>query len=384
MKKYHLLAPGPTPIPPEVLQAIARPILHHRTPEFEALFGRVRAGLAEIIETRSEVIVLAASGTGALEAAVVNLLLARGRGAGRPLRQVRRAVGGHRPGLRTHRSHGRRAVRRDGGARAGRGGAGGPSRGARALRDAERDVDRRARGCRGLRGPHAGDRHAVRRGHRLVARGRAVPDGRLGHRRRGRGLAEGAHVPAGPRVRGAERPSLARGRAGPMPPLLLGSSHRAALASEEPGAVHARCVAPRGARRRPGAAPSRGSRRGLPAPRPARARGAGGGRGARARALRPGDAEPGGDGHRLAGGDRRRGGRPGVRLGRQHHHRGRAGRDEGEAVPARPSRLGRRVRPDGRPRRARAGPRCGSGCRWSWARRWRPPSGSSSRKAEPR
>ena len=73
MKKYHLLAPGPTPIPPEVLQAIARPILHHRTPEFEALFGRVRSGLAEIIETRSEVIVLAASGTGALEAAVVNL-----------------------------------------------------------------------------------------------------------------------------------------------------------------------------------------------------------------------------------------------------------------------------------------------------------------------
>ena len=73
MKKYHLLAPGPTPIPPDVLQAIARPILHHRTPEFEALFGRVRAGLGEIIETRSEVIVLAASGTGALEAAVVNL-----------------------------------------------------------------------------------------------------------------------------------------------------------------------------------------------------------------------------------------------------------------------------------------------------------------------
>ena len=73
MKKYHLLAPGPTPIPPEVLQAIAQPILHHRTPEFEALFGRVRAGLAELIGTRSEVMILAASGTGALEAAVVNL-----------------------------------------------------------------------------------------------------------------------------------------------------------------------------------------------------------------------------------------------------------------------------------------------------------------------
>src|SRR3990172_4970040 len=74
MKKYYLLAPGPTPIPPEVLQALSRPILHHRPPEFEALFARVRAALAELCETRSEVLVLVASGTGAMEAAVVNLL----------------------------------------------------------------------------------------------------------------------------------------------------------------------------------------------------------------------------------------------------------------------------------------------------------------------
>jgi aspartate aminotransferase-like enzyme len=73
MRKYHLLAPGPTPIPPEVLQAMARPILHHRTPQFEALFGRVRAGLAELLDTPGEVLVLPASGTGAMEAAVVNL-----------------------------------------------------------------------------------------------------------------------------------------------------------------------------------------------------------------------------------------------------------------------------------------------------------------------
>jgi aspartate aminotransferase-like enzyme len=73
MKKPYLLAPGPTPIPPEVLQALSRPILHHRTPEFEALFARVRAGLARVLATRSEVIVLAASGTGAMEAALVNL-----------------------------------------------------------------------------------------------------------------------------------------------------------------------------------------------------------------------------------------------------------------------------------------------------------------------
>ncbi|MBI3458624.1 MAG: alanine--glyoxylate aminotransferase family protein [Candidatus Rokubacteria bacterium] len=74
MKKYYLFAPGPTPIPPEVLQALSRPILHHRTPEFEALFARVRTALADLFETRSEVLILAASGTGAMEAAVVNLL----------------------------------------------------------------------------------------------------------------------------------------------------------------------------------------------------------------------------------------------------------------------------------------------------------------------
>ena len=124
MKKYHLLAPGPTPIPREVLQAIAQPILHHRTPAFEALFGRVRAGLAELMGTRGEVIILAASGTGALEAAVGQPVLAGRRGAGRPVRQVRRALDGIARGLRVTVTHHRCAVRRDRGARAGRGGAG--------------------------------------------------------------------------------------------------------------------------------------------------------------------------------------------------------------------------------------------------------------------
>ena len=45
MKKYQLMAPGPTPVPSEVLLAMAQPIIHHRTPEYEALFIEVRAGL---------------------------------------------------------------------------------------------------------------------------------------------------------------------------------------------------------------------------------------------------------------------------------------------------------------------------------------------------
>jgi aspartate aminotransferase-like enzyme len=74
MKKYQLMAPGPTPVPSEVLLAMAQPILHHRTPEYEALFVEVRAGLKRLHQTTQEVIPLACSGTGAMEAALVNTL----------------------------------------------------------------------------------------------------------------------------------------------------------------------------------------------------------------------------------------------------------------------------------------------------------------------
>ncbi len=73
MKRY-LLAPGPTPIPPEVLQAMAQPIIHHRTPEYEALFAEVRRDLRALFQCKHEVLMFAASGTGAMEGAVVNTL----------------------------------------------------------------------------------------------------------------------------------------------------------------------------------------------------------------------------------------------------------------------------------------------------------------------
>ncbi|HEU4366714.1 MAG TPA: alanine--glyoxylate aminotransferase family protein [Methylomirabilota bacterium] len=76
MKKYQLMAPGPTPVPSEVLLAMAQPMIHHRTPEYEALFAEVRAGLKRLFQTSQEVIPLACSGTGAMEAAVVNTLSA--------------------------------------------------------------------------------------------------------------------------------------------------------------------------------------------------------------------------------------------------------------------------------------------------------------------
>ncbi|HTY57077.1 MAG TPA: alanine--glyoxylate aminotransferase family protein [Candidatus Binataceae bacterium] len=73
MKKY-LFTPGPAPVPPEVLLEMARPLIHHRTPEFSAALDRARDGLKPLFGTREEIIILAASGTGAMEAAVVNLL----------------------------------------------------------------------------------------------------------------------------------------------------------------------------------------------------------------------------------------------------------------------------------------------------------------------
>lgn len=72
MIKQLLLAPGPTPVPARVRLAMAQPMFHHRTPQFSALFGEVRTQLQELFQTEQDVLMLAASGTGAMEAAVNN------------------------------------------------------------------------------------------------------------------------------------------------------------------------------------------------------------------------------------------------------------------------------------------------------------------------
>jgi aspartate aminotransferase-like enzyme len=74
MLKRYLLAPGPTPVPPEVLLAMARPMVHHRAPEFDKLFGEVREDLKWLFQTRSDVLILASSGTGGMEGSVSSFL----------------------------------------------------------------------------------------------------------------------------------------------------------------------------------------------------------------------------------------------------------------------------------------------------------------------
>ncbi len=73
-QKRYLLTPGPTPVPPEVLAALAEPVIHHRSPDFKAVFSETLARLREVFHTENEVLVFTASGTGAFESAVANLL----------------------------------------------------------------------------------------------------------------------------------------------------------------------------------------------------------------------------------------------------------------------------------------------------------------------
>jgi len=74
MLKKQLFSPGPTPVPERVLLAMAGPIIHHRDPAYEELFQEVREGLQYVFQTKNEVLVLASSGTGAMEGAVCNTL----------------------------------------------------------------------------------------------------------------------------------------------------------------------------------------------------------------------------------------------------------------------------------------------------------------------
>ena len=73
MIKQYLLSPGPTPIPNEVALAMAETMIHHRTPQFNKIFDEARDGLKKLFGTKNDVLILASSGTGAMEAAVANL-----------------------------------------------------------------------------------------------------------------------------------------------------------------------------------------------------------------------------------------------------------------------------------------------------------------------
>jgi aspartate aminotransferase-like enzyme len=72
-EKKYLLTPGPTPVPPQVLAALAEPVIHHRARDYRDLYQRCLARLAEVYRTQSDVLMFTTSGTGAFESAVANL-----------------------------------------------------------------------------------------------------------------------------------------------------------------------------------------------------------------------------------------------------------------------------------------------------------------------
>ena len=186
MIKQFLLAPGPTPVPARVLLAMAQPIIHHRTPQFSAdLRARCASGLRQLFQTEQDVLILAASGTGAMEAAVTNCFA-----AGDEVIVVNGGKFGERWlklattfGLTADRDQGR-----VGSSRARRG-----SRAARStsiprargvlVQASETSTDRRAPDRGSSRARHAAARRAARR-RRHHRRRRVRPaDGSLGNRR---------------------------------------------------------------------------------------------------------------------------------------------------------------------------------------------------------
>jgi aspartate aminotransferase-like enzyme len=74
MKKEFLLIPGPTPIPHEVAQAMSTEMFNHRGARFKALLDQLTASLKEVFQTEGRLFILTASGTGAMEAGIVNFL----------------------------------------------------------------------------------------------------------------------------------------------------------------------------------------------------------------------------------------------------------------------------------------------------------------------
>ena len=74
MKRNLLLSPGPSKVPAELCEVLGRPIIHHRTPQFQAVLKEVFEGLKKVLKTQNDVFIFASSGTGGMEAAVCNLL----------------------------------------------------------------------------------------------------------------------------------------------------------------------------------------------------------------------------------------------------------------------------------------------------------------------
>src|SRR6266511_2080969 len=78
-EKRYLLTPGPTPVPPEVLAELAKPVIHHRERDYREIYERCLVRLQAVYRTKNDVLMFTTSGTGAFESAVANLTSAGDR-----------------------------------------------------------------------------------------------------------------------------------------------------------------------------------------------------------------------------------------------------------------------------------------------------------------
>src|SRR5207244_5047550 len=74
MTRVNLRLPGPTPVPEDVVKAMSKPMIDHRGKAFHDIMQRLTANLQRAFETTNEVYVLTSSGTGGMEAALVNVI----------------------------------------------------------------------------------------------------------------------------------------------------------------------------------------------------------------------------------------------------------------------------------------------------------------------
>ncbi|MDX6370150.1 MAG: serine---pyruvate transaminase [Gaiellaceae bacterium] len=72
-EKRYLMTPGPTPVPPEVLAELAKPVIHHRERDYREIYEQCLLRLREVYRTENDVLMYTTSGTGAFESAVANL-----------------------------------------------------------------------------------------------------------------------------------------------------------------------------------------------------------------------------------------------------------------------------------------------------------------------
>ena len=92
LHKNRLFTPGPTPLLPAAQTAMASYTAHHRTADFQALFQRVLGDMKEFVGTKNDVLVLACSGTGVMEASISNLTSPGDTVRGAHGRKIRRAL----------------------------------------------------------------------------------------------------------------------------------------------------------------------------------------------------------------------------------------------------------------------------------------------------